>query len=141
MNQLQTNTVMKDNLNKTILIVDDDVDYAMQLKIQIESFGFKTIVAEGQKAGEEVIENTKPDLAIVDLMMENRDSGFVLSYKMKNKYPDMPVILATAVTADTGMVFSLETEEDKKWIKADLYLEKGIRPDQLHREINKLLKV
>ncbi len=132
---------MKDNLNKTILIVDDDVDYAMQLKIQIESFGFDTIVAEGQKEGEEVIGNIKPDLAIVDLMMENQDSGFVLCYKMKNKYPDMPVILATGVTADTGMSFSLETEEDKKWIKADLYLEKGIRPDQLHREIKKLLKV
>ncbi len=132
---------MKDKMNKTILIVDDDVDYANQLKIQVESFGFNTIIADGQKEGEEIIENTKPDLAIVDLMMENKDSGFILSYKMKNKYPDVPIILATAVTADTGMVFSLDTDDERKWIKADLYLEKGIRSDQLHREINKLLKV
>lgn len=132
---------MNEKLNKTILIVDDDVDYAEQLKIQIESFGFKTIVAGGQKEAEEVIENTKPDLAIFDLMMENRDSGFILSYRMKKKYPDVPVILATAVTAETGMVFSVESEDERKWIKADLYLEKGIRPDQLHREIKKLLKL
>ncbi len=128
-------------MNKTILIVDDDVDYAAQLKIQVESFGFDTIIAGGQKEAEKLITETKPDLAIFDLMMENKDSGFILSYKMKQKYPDVPIILATAVTADTGMVFSLESEDEKKWIKADLYLEKGIRPDQLHREINKLLKV
>jgi DNA-binding response OmpR family regulator len=132
---------MKDKINKTILIVDDDVDYAAQLKIQIESFGFNTIVAGGQKEAEELIENTKPDLAIFDLMMENKDSGFILSYRMKKKYPDVPIILATAVTVETGMVFSLDSEDEKKWIKADLYLEKGIRPDQLHREINKLLKI
>ena len=132
---------MKDKMNKTILIVDDDVDYTTQLKIQVESFGFDTIIAGGQKEAEEMIKNTKPDLAIIDLMMENMDSGFILSYRMKKKYPDVPVILATAVTADTGMIFSLDSEDEKKWIKADLYLEKGIRPDQLHREINKLLKI
>jgi len=53
----------------------------------------------------------------------------------------MPVIIATAATAETGITFKVETEEDKNWIKADLYLEKGIRGDQLHREINKLLKI
>jgi DNA-binding response OmpR family regulator len=73
-------------------------------------------------------------------MMENPDSGFILSHQAKHLYPDLPVILATAVTSETGMVFGVETEEDRKWIKADLYLEKGIRPDQLHAEISKLLK-
>ena len=73
-------------------------------------------------------------------MMENQDSGFILCYKMKKKYPDVPIIIATAVTAETGMSFGLSTEEEKRWIKADLYLDKGIRPDQLQREINKLLK-
>ncbi len=141
MTEINKNKTMNEKLNKTILIVDDDVDYATQLKIQVESFGFKTVIAEGQKAAEELIETFKPDLAIIDLMMENKDSGFILSYKMKKKYPEVPIILATAVTADTGMVFSLESEGEQKWIKADLYLEKGIRPDQLHREINKLLKV
>jgi hypothetical protein len=51
------------------------------------------------------------------------------------------VIIATAVAAETGMSFGLVSEEDKKWIKADLYIEKGIRADQLHNEIVKLLKL
>lgn len=88
-----------------------------------------------------MLDTLKPDLAIFDLMMENEDSGFILSYKAKRKYPDLPIIIATAATAETGFTFDLYNENDKAWIKADLYLEKGIRPDQLHREINKLLKL
>lgn len=126
---------------KRILLVDDDMDYLAQLKFQVEQFGFQTITADSQKEGEELIETEKPDLAILDLMMENQDSGFILSYKIKKKYPDVPIIIATAVTAETGLIFGLDSEGEKSWIKADQYLEKGIRPDQLLREINKLLKI
>lgn len=129
------------NGKKTILIVDDDYDYRLQLKAQVESFGFKVITAEGRKEAEEVLATTKPDLGIYDLMMETQDAGFILAYKSKQKYPDVPVIIASAVTSETGMIFNIENEEDKNWIKADRYLEKGIRGDQLHREINKLLKI
>ena len=126
---------------KTILIIDDDIDYLEQMKIQLTSFGFETVVAESQKEGEETINKIKPDLVIVDMMMENQDSGFIFCYKIKKKFPDVPVIIATAVTAETGMIFGLNSEEERSWIKADLYLEKGLRPDQLLREINKLLKL
>lgn len=131
---------MKQN-KKTILVVDDDIDYLFQTRLNIEQFGFSVITAESQKEAELLIEKIKPDLAILDLMMENEDSGFVLAFKMKKKYPDVPVIIATAVAAETGISFGLISEEDKKWIKADLYIEKGIRADQLHNEIVKLLKL
>ena len=127
--------------NKIILIADDDIDYLFQLKMNLESFGFEVITAESQKETEELLEKVKPDLAILDLMMENDDSGFIISYKMKRKYPEVPIIIATAVSAETGISFGVSTEDDKNWIKADLYLEKGIRRDQLHKEINKLLKL
>lgn len=127
--------------NKTILIVDDDVDYLFQLKLQVEKFGFNVVVAESQKEAENLLSSLKPDLAILDLMMENDDSGFILCYKMKRRYPDVPIIIATAVAAETGMTFGISTEQERKWIRADLYLEKGIRTDQLHKEILKLLKL
>ncbi len=123
------------------MIVDDDVDYLFQMKLKIQQFGFETITAEGQKEAEKIIETVKPDLAILDLMMETDDSGFILAYKMKRKYPDVPIIIATAVTAETGMTFDMNPDESKQWIKADLFLDKGIRADQLKREINKLLKI
>lgn len=125
---------------KLILIVDDDLDYLFQMKHHVESFGFDVITAESIADAEKALVQ-KPDLAILDLMMETQDAGFVLAYKIKKQYPTVPVIIATAVTAETGLSFRLETEQDRKWIKADLYLEKGIRSDQLHREINKLLKL
>lgn len=128
-------------MKKTILIVDDDIDYLFQMRLKVEQFGFETITAEGQKEAEKIIETVKPDLAILDLMMETDDSGFVLAYKIKRKYPQVPIIIATAVTAETGMTFDMDREDDHQWIKADLFLDKGIRADQLHREINKLLKI
>jgi DNA-binding response OmpR family regulator len=126
---------------KSILLVDDDMDYLFQMKFQLEKFGFKVIAAESQREAEDLIETIKPDLAIIDLMMENEDSGFILCFKMKRKYPDVPIILATAVSAETGMSFGISSQDERKWIKADLYLEKGIRPEQLENEIKKLLKI
>lgn len=129
----------KDNIN--ILIVDDDPDYLLQLESLVKSFGYNTITANGQKDAESILSETRPDLCIYDLMMEEQDSGFVLSYKTKNLYPKVPIIIATAVTSDTGYTFKAEAESKESWIKADLMLEKGIRPDQLNREINRLLKL
>ncbi|MDR2980134.1 MAG: response regulator [Bacteroidales bacterium] len=123
----------------TALLADDDVDMITQMTLHLQQIGFKVITAESQKDTEEIIETTKPDIAILDLMMDNRDSGFILSYKMKKKYPDVPVIILTSVTSDTGMMFGVNTDEEKKWIKADAYLEKGLRPEQLEMEISQLL--
>ena len=130
-----------ENVNKTILIADDDVDYLFQMKKNVEEAGYDVITSESQAETEELIETLKPDLAIFDLMMESDDSGFILCYKMKRKYPDVPIILATAVASETGISFRADSEKNNQWIKADLYLEKGIRKDQLQMEISKLLKL
>lgn len=141
MNKQNISTIhIMTNHKKTILIVDDDPDYLVQLKMKLQQFGFEVIIAEGQAEAERVLEAVRPDLAILDLMMESEDSGFILSFKLKKKYPDVPVIIATGVTAETGMNFDTGSEGDRNWIKADLFLDKGIRSDQLLKEINRLLK-
>ena len=124
---------------KKILIADDDRDHLELTRMQVESFGYNTILANNQKECEEVIEKEAFDLAILDLMMENEDSGFILSYKLKKKNQDIPVMIVSSVTMETGFVF--DQDVNSSWFKADKLLEKGIRSDQLHREINKLLKV
>jgi CheY-like chemotaxis protein len=125
----------------TILVADDDPDYLFQTVFSLEKAGYKTMAVESQSEAEAVILKFKPSLAIFDLMMESDDSGFILCYKIKKKYPDVPVILATAVSRETGMSFSLDSGKDKSWIRADRYLEKGIRPEQLDQEVMKLLKI
>ena len=124
---------------KKILVADDDVDYLFQIRLHLQNIGCEVITVESQKEAEQFLEKNKPDLAIYDLMMESEDSGFILSYKTKQKYPDVPVVIATAVSSETGISFGLNTEDEKRWIKADLYLEKDIRKEQLEKEIEKLL--
>ena len=125
----------------TILVADDDPDYLFQTISNLEKSGYRTVAVESQSEAELYISKFKPDLAIFDLMMENDDSGFILCYKMKKKYPEVPVILATAVSHETGLSFSLDSEHEKSWIRADRYLEKGIRAEQLDQEVMKLLKL
>jgi CheY-like chemotaxis protein len=125
----------------TILVADDDPDYLFQTVFNLERSGYKTVAVESQAEAESYISRFRPDLAIFDLMMESDDSGFILCYKMKKKYPDVPVILATAVSKETGLAFSLDSDDEKSWIRADKYLEKGVRPEQMVMEIEKLLKI
>jgi CheY-like chemotaxis protein len=127
--------------NFTILVADDDPDYLYQTISNLERSGYRTIAVESQSEAELYISKFRPDLAIFDLMMESDDSGFILCYKIKKRYPDVPVILATAVSHETGLSFSLDSEHEKSWIRADRYLEKGIRAEQLDQEVMKLLKL
>jgi ActR/RegA family two-component response regulator len=125
---------------KKAILVDDDLDLLEQIKIQLESIGFEVTTGETQAEGEKLIETTTPDLAIFDLMLENHDSGFILSYKLKKKFPATPVILITGVANETGIIFDASTDETREWVKADVILDKEIRFEQLEREIERLLK-
>ena len=125
---------------KTILIVDDDSDYLYQLSFYLQKNGYTVISANNEKEAMRIIEEVMPDLAILDLMMENEDSGFKLSYRLKKKYPSVPIIISTAVSSETGINFGFHSEEDRQWIKADVYLEKGIRHEQMLAEVKKILK-
>ena len=98
------------------------------------------IQAQGQKEGEEALLTTVPDLAVLDLMMENMDSGFVLCHHVKRLFPDTPVILLTAVKSATGLDFRPSPDEAASWVKADVILDKPVRPEQLRQEVKRLLK-
>ena len=65
---------------KKILVVDDDIDMLEQVALILKAEGYQVIKAQGQKEGEEALLTTIPDLAVLDLMMENMDSGFVLCH-------------------------------------------------------------
>ncbi len=125
---------------KNILVVDDDPDYLIITVSALRRGGYEVVSAGSQAEAEKVIPTFKPDLAIFDLMMEQDDSGFILCYKFKKLYPDVPVILATAVARETGLSFNPSTELERSWIKADRYLEKGMRSEELLAEVKKLLK-
>ena len=123
--------------DKKILLVDDDLDLLEQNKILLESKGFKVVTAEGSKKGWEVFKQELPDAAILDLIMEEHDSGFILSYKIKKDEhgKNIPVFILTSATYVTGFKFGASTEEEKEWLKCDGILNKPIMIDDL---VNKL---
>jgi DNA-binding response OmpR family regulator len=127
--------------NKTILLVDDDIDFMEQMKIFLESDGYKVVSFSSSSEAEKYFSENRPDLAIFDLMIEHYDSGFVLGYHLKKKYPDVPVIIATGVASETGYKFTGAEGTGSSWTQADLVMDKGIRPDQLLGEVKKLLKI
>lgn len=128
------------NAARKILLVDDDIDFLAQMQTRLKALQYEVITAEGQKEAETILADTKPDLAILDLMMEQVDGGFALAYHLKQKYPDVPVILCTAVASETGIEFDAATAEERAWIKADVFLPKPVRFEQLVREMERLLK-
>lgn len=123
-----------------ILVVDDDPDILEQLNVILTNRGYEVCVAASQNEAEEVLLGFQPDLAIVDLMMEQTDSGFVLCHLIKKVYPDTPIILLTSVMAQTGMSFETQSEAERSWIKAEKVMDKPVRAEQLIAEINRLLR-
>jgi CheY-like chemotaxis protein len=123
-----------------ILAVDDDKDILDQLVLVLADAGYEVVAADGEAQAEERLIDARPDLAIVDVMMENQDSGFMLCHKIKKLYPGTPVIILTSVTSATGIKFPLEAGGEKPWIKADSFLNKPVRAELLRNEVKKLLQ-
>jgi CheY-like chemotaxis protein len=109
------------------------------MKHHLELWGYDVIAVDSRVEAERYLESEYPDLAILDLMMEEEDSGFILSYRIKKSRPDLPVIISTSVTAESGISFEFKSPGGGSWIKADHYLEKGFSMDQLKLLINKYL--
>ena len=113
---------------KKILFVDDDIDLLEQDKVLLESKGYKVITAETGEEGWKLFQKEKPDAAVIDLIMEQMDSGFVLCHRIKKTElgKRIPVFILTSATYDTGFKFSASTNEEKEWIKCDGILNKPI---------------
>jgi CheY-like chemotaxis protein len=123
-----------------VLLVDDDEDFLFQHRIQLENAGFEVAPAASRREAEEKMEAFQPDIAILDLMMEHHDDGFVLSHHLKRRFPGLPVIMVTAVTSETGLMFDPASPAERAWVGADALLAKPIRFEQLQREIERLMK-
>jgi CheY-like chemotaxis protein len=124
---------------KTILVVDDDEDFLFQQKVQLEAAGYGVMTASTSKEARSILRTHQPDMAVIDLMMEEMDAGFTLCRDIKKTYPECPVVICTGVTSETGMAFDAATDEERAWVKADALLDKPVRFEQLRREIERLI--
>ncbi|HBG79010.1 MAG TPA: response regulator [Phycisphaerales bacterium] len=127
-------------VSKKILVVDDDPDILEQVELVLKANGYDVATAGSAADAEEFLTATQPDMVVLDLMMEQMDSGFVLCNQIKKLYSNMPVIMLTAVSASTGLGFDIRTPEAKSWIKADCILDKPVRAEELLNSVRKLFQ-
>jgi DNA-binding response OmpR family regulator len=71
-----------------ILMIDDDPDIVMATRIPLEAKGYEFYAASDASEGLEKVKALKPDLIILDVMMETATDGFQLSLKLRDRSPD-----------------------------------------------------
>ncbi|MCD6205589.1 MAG: response regulator [Candidatus Marinimicrobia bacterium] len=118
-----------------ILIVDDDVDFVSAVKMVLTSNGFDIAVAGSRQEGMQIFDKEKPDLVLLDVMMDEPDDGFIMAQALKKKSKNTPILMLTSVGQVTGMDF----DKDSEMVPVDDFEQKPIMPNQLIEKINQLL--
>lgn len=124
-----------------ILIIDDDPDIVEAMKVVLESKNYEVAMAKSGEAGLERARHLKPDLIILDVMMESVDKGFEVARDLKkdSSYKDIPILMLTAIKEKTGLGFEKEAG-DPDWLPVDGYCEKPLKPEELISEVENLLR-
>ena len=82
-------------LMETILIVDDEKNYLVVLSSFLSGEGYEPITADNAQQALDIVENTDLDLVLTDMKMPSMD-GIELLKRIKEKSPDLPVVMMTA---------------------------------------------
>ena len=124
---------------KTILVIDDDIDLVEIIRVTLENQGFKVIDAQTGERGLAMAKEQNPDLILLDVMMGKVDEGFQVAYELRSDEvtADVPILMLTAVTDQTG--FDFDPARDKDFLPVNEFLEKPISPRNLVDMIRKHL--
>ncbi|HNY91717.1 MAG TPA: response regulator [bacterium] len=123
---------------KRILLVDDDPDFVEINRMILEASDYEVDAADSVALALQQLEQNSYDLLIIDLMMEERDSGFTLTYAVRSdeRLRDLPILMLTSAQEKTGFSFLLS--EDQEWMKVDDFAAKPLKPAELVARIEKL---
>jgi len=80
-----------------ILCIDDDPDILHYLRAVLEAAGYAFTGAASAEEGLRALAQARPDLVIVDLMMEEVDSGAGFAKELRLRGIDVPVYLLSSV--------------------------------------------
>lgn len=117
----------------TVLVVDDEPDVRTLCRVNLEYKGYTVLEAAGGEEAFDRLENNKPDIILLDLMMPKMDGWEVLRrLKEDDQTASVPVILLTA-RAD-------EESQLKGWSEGIVdYITKPFNPLALERYIEAAL--
>lgn len=115
----------------TILIVDDDPHIRELVRVFLHKEGYQSVEASDGVKALQILERTKADLVILDIMMPNMD-GWTLCRELRDQY-DIPLLMLTAKGETSQKIkgFNLGTDD---------YLVKPFDPLELVVRVKALLK-
>lgn len=114
-----------------ITVIDDHRDIRELLVRYLGEHGFRVSAAESAAAFRRQLENSAPDLLVLDIMMPG-DDGLTLCRELRAKSP-VPIIFLTAMADDTDRIVGLE-------MGADDYLVKPFNPRELLARIKAVMR-
>ena len=118
---------------KRILIVDDTKDILLVVARRLKSWGYEVLTAESGEEGLKIIQEQKPDLVLLDIMMPKMKGRDVCSLMKANpETARIPVIFLTAL----GLADHVKAGMD---LGADDYLVKPFEPEELKERITIVL--
>jgi two-component system response regulator VicR len=119
---------------KIILCIEDESEMIDLTRLVLEREGFEVMGAVGGKQGMELMQQHKPDLVLLDLMMPDMDGWEVYrQMKVDKNLADVPVIIVTARAQNIDKVLGLQVA------KVDDYVTKPFGPKELLQSINRIL--
>jgi CheY-like chemotaxis protein len=123
-----------------ILVTDDDKDIRDSLQAILEARDYEVVTAANKDEGMEKIKAERPDLMILDVMMDTWQDGFQMARELKEDpaYQEIPILMLTGVKDVTGIDFK-STAGDETWNPVDGFLDKPVDPEVLIAEVEKLL--
>ncbi|MBW2093541.1 MAG: response regulator [Deltaproteobacteria bacterium] len=122
---------------RKILIIDDDPDFVKSTGTVLRSGGYEVLEAYSGKEGLEKSKTEKPDLYIIDLMMETYSEGsnVVQALTDDEETKEKPRIMITSV--DLKGPWDSYPEDD--WMPCDFVLQKPVSPTDLLKYVNRAL--
>ena len=136
------NLAKQDNLSQEfvvpdslILVVDDDDSIRKGLVYLLKQQGFRTSEASNGLDGLSAVENERPDLVLLDLMMPGMN-GIDVCSKLKNSHATrlIPVVMITALNGQKEKIRAIDAG-------ADDFLNKPINLPELKARVNSLLRM
>jgi CheY-like chemotaxis protein len=108
--------------------------------VTVERAGYNMLTAVSRAEGMEKVKSERPDLIILDAMIETWQDGFEMSRDLKNdpRFKNMPILMLTIIEEKTGIEMK-SAAGDPAWLPVDGFLDKPVSPDVLLAEIRKLL--
>ena len=116
---------------KTVLTIDDDTAITELLAMLLRTHGFEVVTANTGEEGIKAINDTKPHVVVLDLMMPGMDGWQVC--KRVRAFSNVPIVILSALDDPALIASALDAG-------ADDYLVKPVSSSILVAHLNRLIR-